>query len=214
MSLRSFSAVIFILLSCLLSGCFSTLQTAKVEDGFSFTSGIYNYTVEKHYPKRYYEDYYVFILMPRYGWAATENRIGAEIGIRAMTDLVTEGKSSDPFWIILEEFKLQIPKNKHIDLAFGFDFYLIFPGSIYILASKDLSKTFTLYGCGELFGALYNITLEENETGFYPKMTIGTQVNFNKNVSGLIEMEKWFNSDWDWRENLRFAAGVKFVPFK
>lgn len=197
----------------LVSGCFSTLQTAKVEDGFSFTGGVYTYAVERYgYPKSHYEDHFLFILMPRYGRAATERRMGTEIGLRLLTDLVDEGKVGEPFAILLGEFKLQIPKNKYLELALGLDFYFFYPGSIYLLASKDLSKTFTLYGSGELFGGLYSFAMEENETGLYPKVTLGTQMSISKNVSVLAEMEKWFYSEWDWRENLRLAAGLKVVP--
>ncbi|NIM99258.1 MAG: hypothetical protein GTO24_14610 [candidate division Zixibacteria bacterium] len=196
----------------LVSGCFSTLQTAKVEGGFSFTSGVYTYAVEKYgYPKSHYEDHFLFILMPRYGRAATERRMGTEIGLRLLTDMVDEGKVGEPFAILLGEFKLQIPKNRYLELALGLDFYFFYPGSIYLLASKDLSKTFTLYGSGELFGGLYSFAMEENEIGLYPKMALGTQMSISKNVSVLAEMEKWFYSEWDWRENLRFAAGVKVV---
>ncbi|KPL00420.1 MAG: hypothetical protein AMJ91_04845 [candidate division Zixibacteria bacterium SM23_73_3] len=199
----------------LLSGCFSTLQTAKTSDGFSFTGGLYSYTIEKHsYPESHYEDHYLLILMPRYGWAATEKKFGLEGGIRLVSDLLDQEKSGKPFWIFLEEFKLQIPRNRYLDLAFGVDFWLILPGSVYILASKDLSKTFALYGSGELFGGLYSITLGENKTGFYPKLTLGSEINFYKNFSALIEIENWFNTGWDARENIRFAAGVKVIPAK
>ena len=204
-------AVLF--LPFVLSGCFSTLQTAKVTDGFSFTGGVYSYTVEKHrYPSSDYEDHYLLILMPRHGWAATEKRWGFEGGVRLISDWIDPDDPQDLVWILLEEFKLQIPKNRHLDLAFGVDFWLILPGSIYVLASKDLSKTFTIYGSAELFGGLYSMTLGERETGFYPKVTSGCEINFHKNFSALIEMENWFNSEWDWRENMRFAAGIKVVP--
>jgi hypothetical protein len=212
-ALRFVSVGLLMLAVCLLSGCFSTLQTAKVTDGFSFTGGVYSYTVEKHsYHKSHYEDHYLLILMPRHGWPATEKRWGFEGGVRLISDWVDPDDPEDPIWIFLEEFKLQIPRNKHLDLAFGVDFWLILPGSIYVLASKDLNKTFTIYGSAELFGGLYSITLEENETGLYPKVTSGCEINFHKNFSGLIEMENWFNPDWNWRENIRFAAGIKVVP--
>lgn len=205
--------VVLIVCACLVSGCFSTLQTAKVEDGFSFTSGVYAYAVERYgYPKSHYEDHFLLILMPRYGRAATERRVGTEIGLRFLTDLVDKGRVGEPFGILLGEFKLQVPKNRYLELALGLDFYFFYPGSVYLLASKELSNTLTLYGSGELFGGLYSFATEENETGLYPKVTLGTQMSISKNVSVLVEMEKWFYSEWDWRENLRFAAGLKVVP--
>jgi hypothetical protein len=199
----------------LLSGCFSTLQTAKTSDGFSFTGGLYSSTIKRHaYPESLYEDHYLLILMPRYGREATEKKVGLEAGVRLLTDRIDRSQSEKSVLLMAEEFKLQIPRNRYLDLAFGVDFYLIYPGSIFILASKDLSKTFTLYGSGELFAGLYSVTLGENETGFYPKVTLGSEINFYKHFSALIEIENWFNTGWDARENLRFAAGVKVIPGK
>jgi hypothetical protein len=199
----------------LLSGCFSTLQTAKTSDGFSFTSGLYTYTnATYHQTKRSYEDHYLLILMPRYGRAATERKVGLEGGLRIVSDVVDHYEREKPFWLFMEEFKLQVPKNKNLDLSFGVDFYLIYPGSIYFIASKDLSRIFTLYGSVELFGGLYSITLGENENGFYPKITLGSEINFYKNFSALVEMEKWFNTSDDLRESIRFAVGVKVSTSK
>lgn len=199
----------------LVSGCFSTLQTAKVEDGFSFTSGVYTYAVERHgYPEYHYENHFLLILMPRYGWAATEKRWGFEGGIRVVSDWVDPGYPEDPVWLFLDEFKLQIPKNRHLDLAFGADFCLIIPGSVYILASKDLNETFALYSSCELFGALYSLTLGENKTGFFPKITLGSEIKLYKNLSALIEMERWFGTGWDAWESTRFAVAMKMTPGK
>ena len=164
------------------------------------------------YPRSYYEDYYFLILMPRYGREATEKRVGLEGGIRLLTDLIDTSPSDKAILIMAEEFKLQIPRNKLLDLALGVDFYLIYPGSIFVLGSKYLSKTFTLYGGCELFGGLYNVTLGERKNGFYPKLTLGSEINFYKNFSALVEAEQWFNTGWDSRENTRFAIGMKFSP--
>lgn len=199
----------------LISGCFSTLQTAKITDGFSFTGGLYSYSIERYsYPESHYENHYLIVLMPRSGWPASEKKFGWEIGIRLISDWIDPDDPDNPIWLFLEEFKLQIPRNRYFDLAFGADFYLIYPGSIYMIVSKDISKTFTLYGSGELFGGLYSITLGENETGFYPKLTLGSEIRLHRNFAVLVEMERWFNTDWDSRENLRFATGLKFTPPK
>jgi hypothetical protein len=215
MSLRSFSAVIFIFLTCLLSGCFSTLQIAKVEDGFSLTGGVYTYTAEMYdHPNYHYENHFLLILMPRYGWPAKEKRWGFEGGIRVVSDWIDPDYPQDPVWLFLDEFKVQIPKNRHLDLAFGADFLLIIPGSVYILASKDVNETLTLYGGLELFGALYSLTLGENEAGFFPKVTLGSEINLYKNLSALVEMERWFATGWDPWENTRFAVAMKITPGK
>lgn len=199
----------------LLSGCFSTLQTAKTSNGFSFTSGLYTYTNTTYrYPKRSYENHYLLILMPRYGKAATERKVGLEGGLRIVSDVIDHYEEEKPFWLFLEEFKLQFHRNRYLDLAWGIDFWLIYPGSVYVLASKDLNKTFTLYGSGEIFVGLYSITLGENENGFYPKITLGSEINFYKNFSALVEMEKWFNTSDNLRESIRFAVGVKVSPSK
>jgi len=154
------------------------------------------------------------ILMPRYGRSATERKVGLEGGLRIESDVIDHYEWEKPFWLFMEEFKLQVPRNKYLDLSFGVDFYLIYPGSIYFIASKDLSKIFTPYGSVELFGGLYSITLGENENGFYPKITLGSEINFYKNFSTLVEMEKWFNMGQNPRENIRFAVGVKVSQAK
>lgn len=199
----------------LLSGCFSTLQTAKTSDGFSFTGGLYSYTIEKHsYPESRYEDHYLLILMPRYGRAVTQRKFGLEGGLRLVTDVIDHYTWEKPVWLMGEQFRLQIPRNRYLDLSFGVELWGIYIGSVSVFASKDLSKNFTLYGSGEIFGGLYSITLGENETGFYPKLTLGSEINFWKNLSALVEIERWFNTGWNSRENIRFAAGVKVVPAK
>jgi hypothetical protein len=152
--------------------------------------------------------------MPRYGRGATERKVGLEGGFRIVSDLIDHYEGEKPFWLFLEEFKLQFHRNRYLDLAWGIDFWLIYPGSVYVLASKDLNKTFTLYGSGEIFGGLYSITLGENENGFYPKITLGSEINFYKNLSTLVEMEKWFITGQNLRESLRFAIGVKVSQAK
>lgn len=199
----------------LLSGCFSTLQTAKTSNGFSFTSGLYTYTAERYsYPKSYYENHYLLVLMPRYGRAATERKVGLEGGFRIVSDVIDHNEWEKPFWLFLEEFKLQFHRNRYLDLAWGIDFWLVYPGSVYLLASKDLSKIFTPYGSVELFGGLYSITLGDNENGFYPKITLGSEINFYKNLSTMVEMEKWFITGQNLRESIRFAVGVKVSQAK
>ncbi len=199
--------------ACLLSGCFSTLQTAKTTNGFSFTPGLYTYSTKEHRGREsFYEDRYLLILMPRWGRRATENRVGLEAGLRFITDVIDRYEQEELLWILSQEFKLQVPRNSYLDLAFGAEFWWFFPGSFSIFASKDLSKTFTPYGSLEFFGALYNITLGEREDGYYPKVTLGSEINFHKNFSALVEMEKWFNTGETLRENTRFAAGIKVYP--
>ena len=208
MGVLLFSAFLF-------SGCFSTLQTAKTSNGFSFTSGLYTYSTKKHeYDKSFYEDRYLLILMPRWGRRATETRVELEGGVRFISDAIDRYEEDEHIWILSEEFRLQVPRSRYLDLAFGVEFWWFLPGSFSIFASKDVSKTFTPYGSLEFFGALYNITLGEREDGFYPKFTVGSEINFHKNLSALVEMERWFNTGETLRENTRFAAGIKVYPGK
>jgi hypothetical protein len=213
--IKSVLACVLLFSAFSFSGCFSTLQTAKTTNGFSFTSGLYNYSTKEYRDsKSFYEDHYLLILMPRWGRRATETRIGLEGGARFISDAIDRYEKEDLLWILSEEFKLQIPRNRYLDLAFGAEFWWFFPGSISIFASKDLGKTFTPYGRMEFFGALYNITLREREDGFYPKLTLGSEINFHKNFSALVEIERWFDTGESSRENTRFAAGIKVCPGK
>jgi len=213
--IKSVLTCVLLFSAFLLSGCFSTLQTAKTTSGFSFTPGLYTYSTKKYRDhKSFYEDHYLLILMPRWGRRATETRVGLEGGVRFISDAIDRYEQDEHLWILSEEFRLQIPRNRYLDLAFGAEFWWFLPGSFSVFASKDLGKTFTPYGRMEFFGAFYNITLGEREDGFYPKFTLGSEINFHKNLSALVEIERWFNTGESSRENTRFAAGIKVYPGK
>lgn len=113
-----------------------------------------------------------------------------EGGLKVVSDIVDHKGWEKPFWLVLGEFKLQIPRNKYFDLAFGAGFYYIYPSSAYIIVSKDLSKIFTLYSSGEILGGLYSNFQRENETGFFPKLSLGSGINFHKNLSAIVEIER------------------------
>jgi len=211
-----------IILACILlgstfslSGCFSTLQTAKTHNGLTVTTGLYRYTFRRHlhlrngYHKSYYETHYLLIWMPRYGRAAAEKRFGWEVGLRVITDVIESYGSGKSGWLLGEEFKLQIPKNRYLDLSGGLVFWGPYPGSFCLYFSKDLSRTFTLYGSGELFGGLYTFPLRNSEKKISAKFSLGSEINLSHRVSALAEVEKWFNTGWDLREEFRFAGGVK-----
>jgi len=191
---------------------FSAPQTANTADGATFTFGVYELSTKKrtlvspfYQGKRHYENHYHIIFMPRVGTKATQKQFGIDFGF----DLATEEPPPDgelPIVLLGEDFKLQIPKNRYVDLALDLKFWWIYPSDLCFIISKDLSKVFTLYGKGGWSNRSYIIPQEENENTVISMFTLGSQIHLDKNVSFLVEMERWFNPEWDKRESLRFAG--------
>ena len=218
---KKITLIFFLLLLPFLSNCFTTLQTAKTNDGFSLTAGVQRYQVEKcSWQGCYYEGNYLLILAPRLGKKATTKRCGFEGGLRVITDVIDrDGRPTSA--LLFPEFKLQMPRDEPLDWAFAVDFspfyagrkFLKFPPlpcSFATLFSKDLSRVFTVYGEIKIPGVFYSFTDEENEGGFLPKITLGSEINLKENFSLLVEVERWFILEQEPRENLRFSLGICF----
>lgn len=215
MKLPSFKLTVIILLLfvCFYPiACFSAPQTANTTDGGTFTFGIYELSTKKriwvspsYQRKSHYENHYHIIFMPRVGAKATPKQFGIDFGF----DLATEEPPPDgglPMVLLGEDFKLQIPKNRYVELALDLRFWWIYPSDLCFIISKDLSKSFTLYGKGGWSNRSYIIPREEDMNRVISMLTLGAQINLDKNVSFLVEAEKWFNKEWDKRESLRFAG--------
>ena len=203
---------IFPILSLLsVSGCFTTLQTAKTTDGASFTAGIQRYQVkkEKFHPiyEKQYESYHLLVFMTRFGRMATRNKVGWDFGLKFLTDKIDHG-NYDPVGFFSEEFKVQFPRKLPVDLALAAELWLYYPGSFSVLLSKDLSPKLTLYSELKFVGALYDLSEREKNFGFRPKGTLGTEINLIKNLSFLFEIEKLFNHYHDSKLDTRLSAGV------
>jgi hypothetical protein len=146
--------------------------------------------------------------MPRVGSKATPKQFGIDFGFDLATDEPTTPDGGLPIVLLGEDFKLQIPKNRYVDLALDLKFWWIYPSDLCFIISKDLSKVFTLYGKGGWSNRSYIIPQEENENTVISMFTLGSQIHLDKNVSFLVEMERWFNPEWDRRESLRFAGAL------
>jgi hypothetical protein len=195
--------------------CFSAPQTANTTDGATFTFGIYELSTKKRiwvFPpyqgKSHYENHYHIIFMPRVGSKATQKQFGIDFGFDLATDELTTPDGGPPVVLLGEDFKLQIPKNRYVDLALDLKFWWIYPSDLSFIIGKDLSKVFTLYGKGGWSNRSYIIPQEEDENRVISMLTLGSQIHLDKNVSFLVEMERWFNPEWDKRESLRFAGAL------
>ena len=215
MKLASFKlpVIIILLFTCFYPiTCLSAPQTANTTDGATFTFGIYELSTKKriwvspsYRGKSHYENRYHIIFMPRVGSKATPKQFGIDFGFELATNWSTSPQ--DPPVVLLgEDFKLQIPKNRYVDMALDLRFWWIYPSDLFLLISKDLSKLFTLYGKGGWSNRSYIIPREEDENRVISMLTLGSQIKLDKNVSFLVEMERWFNPEWDRRESLRFAG--------
>jgi hypothetical protein len=222
MQLASFKlpVIIILLFTCFYPiACFSVPQTANTTDGVSFTFGLWEYSTPVrrvspfpgYQPKSHYENHYLLIFMPRVGRKASQKRLGIDYGFELATD--PEPSKDDGLSIVLlsQDFKLQIPKNRYVDLALDLRFWWIYPSDLFLLIGKDLSKPFTLYAKGGWSNRSYIIPREEDENRVISMLTLGSQIKLDKNVSFLIEMERWFNPEWDRRESLRFAGVFCFL---
>ena len=216
MELASFKlpVIIIMLFSCFYPfACFSAPQTANTTDGVTFTFGVYELSTKKrirvspfYQGKTHYENHYLLIFMPRVGRKASQKQFGIDFGFDLATDVQTTPDGGLPVVLLGEDFKLQIPKNRYVDFAIDLRFWWIYPSDLFLLVGKDLGKVFTLYGKGGWSNRSYIIPHEEDENRVISMFTLGSQIHLDKNVSFLVEMERWFNPEWDKRESLRFAG--------
>jgi hypothetical protein len=216
MQLPSFKSllVFFLLSTCFYPiTSFSAPQTANTTDGATFTFGIYELSTKKgirvspsYGGKSHYENHYHIIFMPRVGTEATQKQFGIDFGFDLATDAEETPDGGIPVVLLGEDFKLQIPKNRYVDLALDLRFWWIYPSDLFLLISKDSGKLFTLYGKGGWSNRSYVIPHEEDENRVISMLILGSLIKLDKNISFLAEMERWFNPEWDRRESLRFAG--------
>ncbi|MDH4222472.1 MAG: hypothetical protein OEV55_02915 [candidate division Zixibacteria bacterium] len=187
--------------------CYSTLQTAKTRDGFGFTTGVYRYEFLRHWYNRW-EDHYFLILTPSFGRTAQKNRTGLEVRLKLLTDAIDKDGES-PFWWVSEELKIQAHKNKYLDWALLFEFWLYYPGSFSLIISKDLNKIFTPYAQYKLLSGSYLLEDRDYKSGLLSTLNFGTEINLTRNISVLLEVEKFLTQRWlNDREMTRYSLGV------
>ena len=189
--------------------CYSALQTAKTRDGFGFTTGLYRYEVLYHW-KNQWEDHYFLVLTPSFGRAARKNKTGIEGRLKLLTDAVDKDGES-PFWWVSEELKIQAHKNKYLDWALIFEFWLYYPGSFSIIISKDINKLLTPYAQYKLLSGSYLLEERDYKSGLLSTLNLGTELNITRNISVLLEIEKFLTQKWlNDREMTRYSLGVNF----
>lgn len=180
-------------------GCFTNFQTAKTVEGTSLTAGWQRIRREDHWA-----DYYVF--MPRFGRAARRGGFGYDVGIRAVLGHNPENKKP-VMPTLLEDFKLQLPKNRVADLAVDAEFWGIFPMNLSVLLSKDLWGMVTPYCEFEAKGILLNLHWEEDWTIYMPSLIYGLELKLSKNSSIYIEGERWLREELE--KNLLFGVAFR-----
>jgi len=185
------------------------LQTAKTTDGFGFTTGIYRYEFLRRSDNQW-KDHYFLILAPSIGRTAAEHRLGLEGRFKILTDAID--KDGEPaLWFPIAELKVQMYKNRYVDLALTTEFWVFYPATLSMIISRDINEHFTLYGQYKLMSTFYVLSLRESESGFTSAFTFGTEINLTKNISTLFEVERWLASEHlrD-REKTRYSLGVNF----
>jgi len=212
MKLNLIKTLIYIFFSILIISslsCFSSLQTAKTTDGFGFTTGVYRYEFLRHSDNRW-KDHYFLILAPSIGRAATKNRMGLEGRLKFLTDVIDKD-GEHALWFPVEELKIQAYKNRYVDFAFTAEFWIFYPGAISVILSKDINKSLTLYGQYKLIAGPYILSERDFEQHLMSTLNLGTEINLNRNISVLFEIEKWFPEKvlFD-RELTRYSLGVSF----
>jgi hypothetical protein len=209
--LAKMSAYFFVSIFTLISlSCYSTLQTAKTRDGFGFTTGVYRYEVLRHWNNRW-EDHYFLVLVPGIGRAVQENKTGLEARVKLLTDIIDEDYKEDPLWFVSEELKIQARKNKYLDWALSFEFWLYYPGSLSLIISRDINKLFTPYVQYKLLAGSYLLEERESKSGFFSTLNLGAEINLTRNISVLLEVEKFLTRKWlNDREMTRCSLGANF----
>jgi hypothetical protein len=203
------TCLVLSILMLIFMSCYSTLQTAKTRDGFGFTTGVYRYEVLYHW-KNQWEDHYFLVLTPSFSRAAQKNRTGLEGRLKLLTDAIDKDGES-PFWWVSEELKIQARKNKYLDWALSFEFWLYYPGSLSLIISKDLNKLFTPYAQYKLLAGSYLLAERESKSGLFSTLNLGTEINLTRNISVLLEVEKFLTRKWlNDREMTRYSLGVNF----
>lgn len=208
-TIKLYLCFVLSLLTLIFMSCYSTLQTAKTRDGFGFTTGVYRYEVLRHWNNQW-EDHYFLVLTPSFGRAAQENRTGLEGRLKLLTDAIDKDGES-PFWWVSEELKIQAHKNKYLDWALSFEFWLYYPGSLSLIISKDINKLFTPYAQYKLLAGSYLLLERESKSGLFSTLNLGIEINLTQNISVLFEIEKFLTQKWlNDREMTRYSLGANF----
>lgn len=192
------AAIPAIVAALISSGCLTTFQTAKTVNGLALTGGV------QLRPSYYGGTHQAFVLMPRVGFDARQDRPGVDLGVR-LTVFPEKVRSSRhwPTWVgVSEDVKLQLPKNGFADIAFDAEFWLHYPVSGSVLLSKDLDSKLTLYGECELLGSLDIFSGDA-----VVKVTGGAEVNLSRHLSMLWEVEHWL-SERDETPGIGIALGI------
>jgi hypothetical protein len=176
--------------SLLLAGCHSaSFQSAKIRDGVNTVVGVTRLSRDVN-PD--ISDYSVFI-KGEIGWAARRRRFGYSLGLTAVApfknryrDLFASqeidlGTFPNEWAGVLPEFKLQFPRALPVDITLDLRFMTFMPERVSLLASRDFTAAFTLYGS-------YSYT-----TAIGDLLSVGSEINITRKVSILVESSIWMS---------------------
>jgi hypothetical protein len=173
----------FLLIVIGVSGCLSSLQTANTVDKFGFTVGVD--TFQHPY----------LVAMPRAGVEAKANKPGLDIGAKLWADIL------DPeIMLLFEDVKVQIPKNRFIDVAVDAEFLLYYPFSTSLLISRDIGNLWTVYG---EFEAVFLCVLNPFDKDAFHKITIGGRFKPIHHIAFSLETNAVIDEP-----GLNWAAGI------
>lgn len=199
-----------------LPGCFTTFKTAKTIEGASLTLGSQRYVLEEtEFVDGEYKNvetgHYFLVALARVGSTAERNKFGYELGMRIVTDAIDHPESRDAGYILTLEPRLQLPKNRYLDIALGVDFAsLVLPGGASLYLSRDVTRWFTPYTEIKSQLALWSLLHGERIRDFTPRLTIGTA--FTTRRFGRYYFEGEGYPDDSVEDQVRFSIGVELPP--
>lgn len=143
-------AALLVLAAPALSGCFTTLETAKTVNGASLTVGAQRYVEEDTECdaagcRSVERGHYFLVVMPRFGVAAKPGRFGFDFGVRVVSDVLDHPASREAGYLVTVEPKLQFPPNPVADIAIGMELLVVRPTSLSLFVSKDVLPWLTPY---------------------------------------------------------------------
>jgi len=197
-------------------GCFTTFKTAKAIEGASLTLGAQRYVLEEtefvdgEYREK--KNAHVFLVaLARAGSTAEINKFGYELGMRFITDAIDHPESRDAGYLVMLEPRIQLPKNRYLDIALGAEFAsIVLPGGASIYASRDITWWFTPYTEVKSQLALWGLLNGERVRDFNPRLTIGTA--FTTRRFGRYYLEGEGYPDDSVEDQIRFNVGVELPP--
>jgi len=109
------------------------------------------------------------------------------------------------------EPRIQLPKNRYLDIALGAEFAsIVLPGGASLYASRDITWWFTPHTEVKSQFALWSVLNGERVRDFNPRLTFGTAFTTRRFGRYYLEGESY--PDDTVEDQIRFSVGVELPP--